>query len=219
MRGPQFIILAVLLLGGLYVADRVYLQKRGIASFEGRAETSGRAALFDLTELSEKEFYKAYKGALIQGLQVKKAGASVGLAWGQFLDKNDSGGKVYACEKYPYVEMVLQAEGVAYSGNVPTLVIRGPCVSSDDGQSILPFMIPMPGLFKNLKENNVYRLPMPGSSESFILSAQYLYSEWPRYWNVVSFKLANDSTHLMMDGYEIISLLDRPLTLDFAEGQ
>ncbi|MBC7372280.1 MAG: hypothetical protein H7326_11980, partial [Bdellovibrionaceae bacterium] len=133
--------------------------------------------------------------------------------------KNDSGGKVYACEKFPNFEMLLQAEGVANSGNTPTIVIRGPCVSSDDGRGLNPLMIPLKSLHKNLRENPIFRVGIGQGTDSFILSAQYLYGDWPRYWNVVGVKLSNDTENISIDGYEIISLLDQPLTLDFAEDQ
>ncbi|WP_413288600.1 hypothetical protein [Bdellovibrio sp. HCB337] len=209
----------LLLIGGLYLADHLFLQKRGIASFDGRATSSVGTDYYDLSEASDKEFSRLAKYALIQGLQVHKTQESMGLSLGLFLVKNESGSKVYACEKYPNVEIVLQAEGVAYSGDVPTILMRGPCMASDDGQRILPLTMPLKGLHKNLRENPMLKLPLGDRGESVMLSAQTLYEEWPHYWNVVGIKLYNDQESVSLDGYEIISLLDQALTLDFSEVQ
>lgn len=209
--------MALVLIGGLFLTDRLLLPKRGIATFDGAVSTSTGISYFDLSEFEGKEFNKAFKTALVQGLQVHRAHGSLGLSWGLFLIKNDSGSKVYVCEKYPNMEIVLKAEGVANSGNIPTLVLRGPCLSSDDGQKIRPWTIPLQGLYKNLRENPIWRVPLEGRDESFVISAQYHYNEWPEAWNVVQLKLYNETESLEIDGYELISLLDQPLTLDFSE--
>jgi hypothetical protein len=218
-RPKRLLAMAVILLAGLYVTDHLFLQRRGIASFEGAANVSESASLFDLTDLPEKEFLRSFKGALVRGLQTHRENGALGLAWGQFLVRNAGGAKVYACEKYPTFEMTLKAEGVAYSGNTPTLTLRGPCLSSDDGQKILPLMVPLKGLFKNLRTEAVNRIPIGDRGDAFMLSAQYLYTEWPQYWNVTEVKMYSDVESLSLDGFEIISLLDQPLTLDFAEAQ
>lgn len=216
----KFIALALILLVGLYATDRLLMPKRDIASFEGLERISDQSRVFDIADLPEKEFYKAFKLALVQGLQLQKENQGIGLFWGQFLVRNSSGSKVYACERYPQFEITLQAEGVAYSGEVPTLDIQGPCLSSDDGQKILPFLIPLKQLHKSLREQAHYKVPMQNErGDYFTISAKNLYNEWPQYWNVVGVKLANETENLSMDGYEIISLLDQVLTLDFADNQ
>ena len=219
MKWRKLLALCLILIGGLYAADRLFLQKRGVASFEGQVQSSERARVFDLTDLESGELVKAAKIALVEGLQLKKRPGAVGLAWGQFLLNNESGGKVYACQKFPHFEMTLQAEGIANSGNIPTIIIRGPCISSDDGRHTVALMIPLKGLRESLRENAAYRVNLGEGGESFIMSAQYLYNDWPRYWNVIQIKLSSDAEILSMDGYEIISLLDQPLTLDFADEQ
>jgi hypothetical protein len=217
--GRKLIGIALLLLGGLYFGDKFFLQKRGVASFEGQVSTSMGTNYYDLTELTGPDFQRAFKKALLQGLQVHHENGLVGMSWGNFLVKNNSGGKVSVCDKYPNIEVTLKAEGVAYSGNVPELTIRGPCLVSDDGQKILPHLIPLQGLYENVRNNPVYKIAIGTRGDSFVVSAQFLYTEWPQYWNVVGVKLYNDAEALSMEGYEIISVLDQPLTLDFAEDQ
>lgn len=211
--------MALLLIGGLFLTDRLFLNKRGIASFEGAVSTGAAGSYYDLTELEPQEFNKAFKLALVQGLQVHRSKENLGLSWGLFLLKNEAGSKVYACEKYPNMELILKAEGIANSGNIPTLILRGPCRASDDGQKILPWPLPLKDLYKNVRENPLWRVPLEGRQESFVISAQYLYNEWPDFWNVVGLKLYNETDSLEIDGYEIISILDQPLTLDFSEQQ
>lgn len=211
--------MALLLIGGLFLTDRLLLNKRGIASFEGAVNSGTADSFYDLTELEGKDFNRGFKQALVQGLQVQRGKETLGLSWGLFLLKSENGSKVYACEKYPNMEMVLKAEGIANSGNIPTLILRGPCRASDDGQKIRSWPIPLKDLYKHVRENPMWRVPLDGREESFVISARDLYEEWPEIWNVVGLKLYNETDSLEIDGYEIISILDQPLTLDFSEQQ
>lgn len=216
----RFLIgLALLLVGGLYLGDRLFLQKRQIASFDGTITTTNGTSYYDLSELTGKAFQKSAKIALSQGFQVQRSATTVGLTMGNFLMKNSQGSKVYACEVYPNLEITLQADGVAYSGSIPTITVRGPCVSSDDGQTIAALPLPLKNLYQNVRQNPQWRVPLGDRGEGFVVSAQHLYNEWPTVWNVVGVKLYNDQESIDMDGYEIISVLDQPLTLDFSEEQ
>lgn len=211
--------LALLLIGGLYLGDRLFLQKRDIASFDGTITTTNGASYYDLSELTGSAFQKSAKIAMAQGFQIHKSREEIGLTIGNFLVKNSAGAKVYACEVYPNLDITLKADGVAYSGNVPTIIIRGSCVNSDDGQTIAALPIPLRDLYNNVRENPIWKVPLGERGDSFLLATQYLYNEWPTSWNVVGVKLSNDQESIEMDGYEIISLLDQPLTLDFSEEQ
>lgn len=211
--------LALLLVGGLYLGDRLFLQKRQVASYDGTITTNNGVSYYDLSDLSGSAFLKSAKIAMSQGLQVQRGATTAGLTVGNFLVKNSSGSKVYACQVYPNLEVTLQADGVAYSGNVPTIIVRGPCMNSDDGQLILALPIPLKGLYQNVRNNPMWKVPLGDRGDSFLVSAQFLYNEWPTAWNVIGVKLSNDQESIEMDGYEIISLLDRPLTLDLSEEQ
>lgn len=219
MKSKTLLIIVLVLVAGLYVSDRIFLQQRGIASFTGAVRGSVTKTYFDLTELPESEFNVAYKTALVAGLEVQKSAEAVGLAWGHFLTSNDSGGKVYACEKYPRFEMELRAEGIANSGEIPVLWVRGPCLGSDDGKKILPLTIPLANLMARLRSNPELKIPIGTSGEFYTITAENLYGPGARYWNVVNVRLSNQTESLSVDGYEIISLLDQALTLDFAVTQ
>lgn len=211
--------LALLLVGGIYLGDRLLLQKRHIASFEGTVTTTNGASFYDISELTGSAFLKSAKIAMSRGMQIHRGAEIAGLSVGNFFVKNAAGSKVYACEVYPNIEITLKADGVAYSGNLPTLSVRGPCVSSDDGQTISFLPIPLKGLYQKVRNNPFLRVPMGDRGDSFLVSALYLYNEWPAIWNVVDVKLYNDQESIDIDGYEIISLLDQPLTLDLSEDQ
>lgn len=211
--------LALLLVGGIYLGDRLFLQKRHVASFDGTITTNNGTSYYDLSELSGSAFLKSAKIAMSQGMLVQRGPATVGLTVGNFLVKNSAGSKVYACEVFPDLEITLQADGVAYSGNIPTIIVRGPCMSSDDGQTISALPIPLKGLYQNVRQNPLWKVPLGDRGDSFLVSAQFLYNEWPVSWNVIGVKLSNDQESIAMDGYEIISLLDQPLTLDLSEEQ
>lgn len=191
-------------------------QRRGIASVTGPVRTKSVKSYFDLTEVSEEEFNVGFKTALISGLVVEKTAKTLGLALGQFLLRNESGGKVNACTRYPFVEIEFRAEGVANSGETPGIFLRGPCVVSDDGKKIVALPIPLENLTKNLLAQKELRIPLGNKGEGYTVTAKDLYPPGARYWNVVNVKLYNETESLSVDGYEIISLLDQALTLDFA---
>lgn len=209
--------IALCLAGALYFGDRWLLQKRNVASLEGEVRVPQSMEVYDLSELSGEAFNKAFKLALAQGFEIQKDAQSLGLLLGGFLVKNPQGAKVYVCEVYPFLEITLQAEGVAYSGNIPSMIVRGPCLTSDDGKKINALPLPLRNLPQNLRSQPLWRVPLGDRGDDFVVSTQYLYDEWPTNWNVVRVKLSNEQTSLELDGYEIISLLDQTLTLDFSQ--
>ena len=56
--------LALLLVVGLYLGDRLLLQKRAIASFDGTITTTNGTSYYDLSELTGNAFQKSAKIAL-----------------------------------------------------------------------------------------------------------------------------------------------------------
>jgi hypothetical protein len=219
VKSRTLFIVVLILIAGLYVSDHLFLQRRDVASFSGRVVATESKKYFDLTDVPEGDFNLAFKSALVTGVEVEKTAETLGLAWGHFLTRNESGGKVYACERYPQIEIELRAEGIANSGEVPALFIKGPCMSSDNGKKILALPIPVKDLGLKLHQGAPLTVPLGSSGGSFSIRAENLYDAFPRYWNVVNVKLSNQTENLSVDGYEIISLLDQPLTLDFAVTQ
>jgi hypothetical protein len=207
-----------ILIVGLYIGDQVFLQKRGIATVTGAVTETLHKSYYDLTEIPDSEFNRAYKTALVSGVEVEKTSHTLGISWGQFMIKNESGGKVYACDKYPSMEVELKAEGVAYSGELPVLRVRGPCRTSDDGKKILSMPIPLSDLAK-LQVDAELKVPLDPRGEDFTVSVKNFYKPMARFWNVTNVKIYNENESLSVDGYEIISLLDQALTLDFAVTQ
>lgn len=226
MKSKNLFVVIVVLVVGLFIGDHLFLHNRNIASVTGAVTTISGKTYFDLTEVPESEFNVGFKTALVSGLSVEKTATTMGLSWGQFMVKNESGGKVYACDKYPFLEMELKAEGVAHSGEIPSLIIRGPCMTSDDGKKILALPLPLAHLLERLSAQPEVKVNLGSSregfqgegskGEGFTISAKNLFRPGPRYWNVTGLKLYNDHESLVLDGYEMISLLDQALTLDFA---
>lgn len=121
------LILALALLPFLVkeVDQRMSSQLRRPAASDGKQVSSTQAERFDLSELDKGEFQKAFKYQLMAGLQVIETPHGYGLRLGHFLTTRE-GAKIFACEKYPELELIFSAEGIAISGEIPKMVVHGP---------------------------------------------------------------------------------------------
>ena len=191
---------------------------RMVASTE--KETSRKPASatnrFDLSEIDANEFHKAFKYQLMSEALIITTPAEQGIRLGHFLMRGTDGQQVFGCQQYPYVELVFAAEGIAISGEIPKMTVRGPCLESDDQKTIEAFMIPLKKIFADSVEKSEFRFPIYNTREHITIHFKDVVETWPTQWNLVTIKLYNQDPKdvLTMDGYEIISIMGEPMTLD-----
>lgn len=217
-----FMIACLLLLGlGLWVDNSLLVSSgRRIAStLDQDTDAKKVARLGDLSELQGPEFMKAFKYALIQNAHALEDENEISFTFGNFLMAGDEGQKVFVCNQYPYMELSFVADGVAFSGEAPRVTIRGLCETASENIFIEPLKIPY---------RDILALPVsqqeftPKESEThrqrISIQLRNITEPWPRQWNLVRVKLYDDQNRsLSLDGYEIISILGQPLTMEWGD--
>ena len=171
---------------------------------------------FDLSMLEEKEFLKAFKYQMLGESLVISTPETQGVRLGHFI-MSDSDKAVFACEKFPYIELIFSAEGIAISGEIPQMIVRGPCLESDDHKAIEALMIPFKEILKAPVGQAQFRFPIAERRENVSLFFSNVVEKWPTLWNLTGVKLYSErsSEVLSITGYEIISVMGEPMTLNF----
>jgi hypothetical protein len=191
---------------------------RMIASHDDKDNRSPASVdRFDLSLLDQKEFMKAFKYQMLGESLVISTPDSQGVRLGHFIMSDSDGKAVFACEKFGFVELIYSAEGIAISGEIPKMIVRGPCNESDDQKTIEALMIPFQEILKAPLNQAQFRFPIAGRRDNISLFFTNVVEKWPTLWNLTGVKLYSDksSETLEINGYEIISVMGEPMTLNF----
>ena len=199
-----------------------YLEKkfnsRMIASHEEQT-TRGPASVdrFDLSLLDETEFKKAFKYQMLSEATIITTPQTQGVRLGHFLMSGAGTQSVFACERFPFIELTFKAEGVAFSGEIPTMTVRGPCIDSNDHKTIEALMIPFSEILTAPLTQTFFRFPIPEFRQNVAVVFAHVVEHWPTQWNLIGIKLYSEDSpeSLNITGYEVISVMGSPLTLDF----
>lgn len=194
--------------------DKKISQSRGIATDQvGYQEDLN----YDLSEASPEEFKKAYKYQLLKNVQIEKNLEGTVITVGGFQMKDTAGNRVSVCELYPTIDFILSAEGIAFSGEIPQMIVRGTCVSSTDHKHISSFPIPFKEIFEiPLAQNMVPIEPGPAHNGGKVFFKNVV-EFWPTQWVLTGIKLYpkdSEQSTLEVNGYEIISVLGAPLFIN-----
>ena len=216
-----FLFACLLLLGlGLWIDNSLLVSaSRKIASTQDEnSSAKASASLGDLSELKGPEFLKAFKYALIQNAHGLADDNQVGFTFGNFLIAGSDGQKVYVCNQYPFIELNFVADGIAFSGEAPRIIVRGVCDTSSETMFIEALKIPYRDILA-LPLNQAEFVPAATDEHQRIkIEFRNIVDQWPRQWNLVGLKLYNDQGQsLSLDGYEIISILGQPLTMEWGD--
>ncbi|XGC81111.1 hypothetical protein ACES2L_01280 [Bdellovibrio bacteriovorus] len=194
--------------------DKKISQSRGIATDQvGYHEEQN----YDLSEASPEEFKKAYKYQLLKNVQVEKNLEGTVIIVGGFQMKDSAGDKVSVCDLYPTVDFILSAEGIAFSGEIPQLVVRGACVTSTDHRHISSFPIPFKDIFETPLEQTLLTIEPGPTHNGGKVFFKNVVEFWPTQWVLTGIRLyPKDSKRgtLEVNGYEIISVLGAPLFIN-----
>lgn len=216
----------VLLLAALPFAVLVLNNKigsqRNIAS-DSSIETTTDTEV-DISNLPPDEFVKTFKYAVLKAVSVEKTQTSEGqefdsgIRLGLLFIKDSEGNRVSICDQYPYVDLTFAAEGVAFSGEVPLMIVRGPCIKSPDSRYIEALSIPFDEILKSSTQNFEFHSLM-GSEHKVQIYFRNVLGTWPTEWNWtgVTFYQKNSNSKIEINGYETISVLGAPLILKATE--
>lgn len=192
------------------------LPKRFIASDnESGQYTSPEGLDHDLSEASPEAFMKAYKYQVLKNASLKETPLGPGLQLGLFFMKNSEGNRVFVCDEYTTIDLIFTADGMAYSGELPQMIVRGPCQTDSDQLHISALPIPFKELFTASIEKNEFKFDLPESRESVSIFFKNVVGYWPTDWVWSGVKLYRKDAQniLSIDGYEIISVTGKPLVI------
>lgn len=208
------VILALTLLPvAVFILNQKLSEKRWVANDISSSESLHPE--YDLTDSSPEEFKKAFKYQMLKNAAVDLTSAGPGITLGVFLLKDDDGKTVNVCEKYPLIDYVFKAEGVAFSGAIPTLIVRGPCLLASDQRTLEALPIPFGKILRSPLTQTEFTAEIPGRPETSKIFVKNVVEFWPTDWNWVGVTLYGDSQEpsLNINGYEIISVLGQPVLL------
>ncbi|WP_374077031.1 hypothetical protein [Bdellovibrio bacteriovorus] len=213
-RMMSLIILLAALPFGLMFLDKKMSSKRDVAN-DGSIGSSSASEDKDLSEASPEEFKKAFKYQVLKDASLVETSAGPGVRLGLFLMKNESGNKVFVCDQYPTVDLIFAAEGVAFSGEIPQMVVRSPCVVSADQAHIEALPIPFSQIVQSPLQQYEFKTSLPNSREQGSVFFRNVVEFWPTEWTWIGVKFygKNPEDTLQINGYEVISVLGEPLII------
>lgn len=208
------VILALALLPiGLFIVDKKLGEKRWVANDTSSSESIHSE--YDLSDSSPEEFKKAFKYQMLKNASVDQTSVGPGITLGLFLTKDEEGKVVNVCEKYPTIDFIFKAEGIAFSGAVPTLIVRGPCLVASDQRTLESLPIPFSKILRSPLTQIEFTAEIPGRNETSKIFVKNVVEFWPTDWNWVGVTLYGniEEPSLSIDGYEIISVLGQPVLI------
>jgi hypothetical protein len=216
-----FLLVLALMMGFGLLIDNSFFRpaSRKIASDNsvGGENSADSSREKDLSKLDAEEFARAFKYSLINPVSVVTESGQMGVQLGNFYIKGTDQQKIFVCSKYNFIELIFQAEGIAVSGEIPRMVVRGPCANAQDLNFIQALPIPYKKILATPVSQNQFRLPIADSNDSVQITFHYVVEQWPTDWNLVGVRLYSDysSEILSLNGYEIIAILGQPFVLNW----
>ena len=143
---------------------------------------------YDFSKLSGPAFEIAGQKRLLRDMKVTLQGEKVGIELGHFVVKGEDGNKTFACEFYDRVQFEFIGEGVAESGELPQMVLEGPCEISKNINRMEPVWLPIEKMRKlspaNLKGHFF-------ADEKVSISLNHVSYAWPPSWRLRGLKIFN----------------------------
>lgn len=190
-----------------------------LATFIGFGPTRDPAAVQnqDFFEMFKPEstLHSALNKEIVSSLKVAKAQREFQIQVRNFLVKESASGESL-CGYFNEYKLTFEAEGIASSGERPTLEITSPCVISDRTKLPVPVRIPIDDIFKLKPVDTDISFKV---SENTTFSFKNIYDTWPEYW--VLSKIEFDHTNsvgkkVIIERKEIFELSQKPIVMDWA---
>lgn len=196
----------ILFFGAVYfVLERsnTVLPKRNPASLQ---KTS------DLTQLRGEELIFAMKDQVVSYLNTYTSSDQlISIQVGHFYFVDSSNTKLSMCDAFPVMRLTFEAEGVALSGERPSMVVEGDCELQANGSFMVrPLNIP----FKNFMS----KTPFEGEYQESDVSIKFSNTpdEWPVFWVLKDVTLiSKNEGDLLIDRNDISKILGRPFGMSF----
>ncbi|NUN06604.1 MAG: hypothetical protein HUU57_12685 [Bdellovibrio sp.] len=204
---------------GIMLAEKHFTQTRKMASQDGATEKYSVSADKDLSESSPEEFKKAFKYQLLKDAVIVSTQGNPGVRLGNFLMKDSRRVTVPVCDLYPTIDFIFAAEGIAFSGEIPHMIVRGPCLTSPDQNHLEALPVPWGKILNSPVQQFEFTSALPYEQGKISIYFRNVIEFWPTEWVLIGVKLYGKTSddNLQVNGYEVISILGQPLYLKAGE--
>lgn len=182
--------------------------KRKIASSEIHSWLDENAP-YDLSAYSGAELALRGKIRLAQKAELQKnEEGNLTLNLPAFLVRDESGEEKNICEVLPYLEFLLEADGLLINGDAVQILVRSQCqIFSENPEMLEPIPVPMDVLSQKQehKDRNGYYLKKPNGADL------------PKNWFVRSlqmYSIKNKSNLIKLNSVEIREVTNRDLSIE-----
>ncbi len=141
----------------------------------------------DLSNLQGTSLTLASRDRLFSHARLIKENEVTGIELGNFLVKSDTGEKNFACHTYQRIQLKYQAVGEAVSGEIPEMSIEGPCLMSDNVNTLKPLWIPQSRLIATHPHDYAIDYEEHGVQMNF--QFKNMGNSWPEQWVLLGARL------------------------------
>lgn len=168
--------------------------------------------VFDFSQLEGSALKMRSQRRLIEEANITNENGRVSIELGHFVTKGEGNRRIFACDFYERVTLTFKAEGIAASGEIPTLRVEGPCKVSADLNKISLISIPVNKILNERPSD--MDLNYDQSSVSFHF--ENMGQSWPKNWVLKSVKLLRDNhpgDGIEVDEHEIKDITSIPISM------
>jgi hypothetical protein len=146
--------------------------------------------IYDFSQLQGSTLDQAAKQRLLTGLNIERTQEANNIQLGNFVLLNSQQQKDFVCGVYNHITLSFQAEGVAVSGEKPTLVIDTPCGVADNINSLAPIRVP----FQQIKTQSprTHELVLQQDGGPLHILSDNNPESWPKNWALTEIKMTHD---------------------------
>lgn len=167
----------------------VYVSDLKLKDLTGRVPAAIRKDL-DFSRLNGAELMSASQKRLLTAARVITTSKNIGIEFGQFIIRSEEGQRQLACDFYDRVRVRLEADGMAVSGEKPSIEVNAPCATSSDLALTEPIWIPTEEILAGRAVDGEATF---ASVERTSFKFVNMTAQWPRRWAVTEVTLFRES--------------------------
>lgn len=218
MRQPNYIPALVVFIAMFILGGALTLRSWDGEFYVYFGDSRSPAAIqrnLDFSNLDGSDLLLASQRRLVSSARVLLQSDQVGLELGNFVTKDASGNKVLACRAFDRVSVEFWAEGMAESGQVPSMVVESVCKEGDDITRIQPIWIPVDRILSQSPGDLELQI---WDNDPVAVKLSKMGSEWPKNWRLVSVRLYSkhdSSREIVISPEDVKELRNAPLQLNW----
>lgn len=200
----------VAVLGGSVLAKRLFdtHSSRSPAAID-------KAAIFDVSYLEGGALKSASARQLLQSAEIVAQKEELGVSLGHFVTKNETGEKKFLCDVYDHVSLRFEAEGIAISGERPSLEVMGPCQVSENLNKMRPLYIPIAEIKAQPPADGELSF---GQHKDQVYRVSNVSGQWPTTWVLTEVRVSRKDAPgqtLFLDRRDVYNFSSKPIMMSW----